>query len=311
MTDFNPNATGDTGAGGAGEAEPALHESWVKAFDDAGIPDLMRKPLADQIRRSEAAANKRIEELSQRQMPEDWAELYQQAQAAGITPQQFVEDYNGARGIQADPVGFMVAMRDQIDAMVARGEMTAYEGYQAKQNAAASANGQAAADGEPGWESPQDAELRQLREQLAQVQQGQTQFISQQQQREQQQQEAWEAQQAEAYASQAADQLIGMAEAAGFSREDQQSLQVIGAIASSYIEQGLPVDQAFQQAVNLAAARVAPAGGQPQRAQQGIPPIGAGTPGAVAGTTEGAHFANDRERAAAMVAAGKAITAQG
>lgn len=185
-----PAAAPDAGAGAgtppapAPNEPPAVHPAWDKALE--GIPDLWQKPVREQIRTTEAEYQRALEAARQGGVPDDWRGLYQQAQEAGLSPEDLVNGYisqqNLLQAMVEDPDQFVADISAQIDAAVAAGQLTRREGAALKRDAA----GAAADAGADDLLTPEQKELQELRQR-----------IDQREQAEYQAQQQWQTQQAQ------------------------------------------------------------------------------------------------------------------
>lgn len=309
------------GAQGGNEGPAPLHESWVKALDEGGIPDLLRQensPLIAQIRRSEAESNRRIEELSQRQAPQEWSGLLSEAQQQGVTPDSLIDGYNTALQMRQDPFAFIDALLTNVSSMVAAGQLTAPQGWQARYQAVLQAGGTDAqaqqvanAGAQDDFEDPRDKQLRELQERFEQREQ------ADQQQREQQTQAELEAQEAaddEAYAEQFETTLRQQLAAGGFAPTaeavPQEMLAAVASVAGQ-IDQATEDDIALPDLLGMAINQLkqlgmAPVAAPAQQQRQTIPPIGGGGGGRPLGA---AGFDSKSARDQAMIAAAQAALA--
>jgi hypothetical protein len=159
-------------------APAAVHPAWDKALE--GMPDLWANRIKEQVRTTETEHQKAIEQARTSSVPDSWRDLYSQAEQAGLTPEQFIDAYNGQQTLyeqlRTDPDQFLEDMRTEIDRQVAAGVLTRAQGREAH----AAAN-QAAANAED-LLTPEQIELQQLRERLDQRDQQEQTFAQQQQQ---------------------------------------------------------------------------------------------------------------------------------
>jgi hypothetical protein len=297
------------------EEQPGLHESWAKALDDTGIPEMLRgenSPLMQQIRRSEAEANRRIEELSQRQAPEEWQQLIQSA-GDDVTPEDLAEAYRSALAVRENPFSFIDQFVAQVSAGVERGEISAPEGWVLKYKAALGQGATpqqaaAAANDDDVFTDPTEKRVRDLEQRLERQQQAEL-------QRRQQQEEEYEAQlEQQEQEELEEDFLITLDEslvAAGLGTEDSIDPQVqamVGTIATNIIDASdgaVPFDVAIQQAIGQVTSLITGRGGSIQAAAPAapgrqMPPVGGGSNAMV---EQPQKFASKDERRAAMLAA--------
>jgi len=295
----------------AGGELPPLPPQLEEALKKTGIPDMLTAPLREQLRVSEREHQKALEQARSNSAPPEWAELVRQAQAAGVTPDVMLNAYNASLRIMEDPVGFSIQLNEQIDKLIAAGQLTAREGYRMKQEAAAEIA--ATVNGAPGADPLETPEQRQIRE-LAEQQQQLQQQLSQREQAEQQRQ-------AEQEAAKYADHFMDVLDQATTGASDQVK-QFIGHNASSLLSNDtsgqLTPEKAIEMAVENAKAigvtwqAQQPQGQQPQTAA--APPVGssAAIPGQApeklppAGSPEG-----KRAREEKMLAVAASLVAQG
>lgn len=201
-TDPTPAATPDAGAGAgtppapAPNEPPAVHPAWDKALE--GIPELWQKPVREQIKATEAEYQRAIEQARQGGVPEDWRGLYQQAQEAGLSPDDLVNGYisqqNLLQAMVEDPDQFVADISAQIDQAVAAGQLTRKEGAALKRDAA----GAAAEAGGDDLLTPEQKQIQELQQR-----------IEARDQREAQQQQEWATQQQQQEMQQIADEEAG------------------------------------------------------------------------------------------------------
>lgn len=197
-----PAAAPDAGAGAgtppapAPNEPPAVHPAWDKALE--GIPELWQKPVREQIKATEAEYQRAIEQARSGGVPEDWRGLYQQAQEAGLSPDDLVGGYiaqqNLLQAMVEDPDQFVADISAQIDAAVAAGQLTRKEGAALKRDAA----GAAAEAGADDLLTPEQKQLQELQQR-----------IDARDQWEAQQQQEWATQQEQQQMQEIADQEAG------------------------------------------------------------------------------------------------------
>lgn len=307
-TDTSTPATpGDGGAAPApagGAEAPSLHPAWAKTLDEAGIPDMLRPKLIEQIQRSERESQAAIEQARAGSIDPTWKQFVDSAAGAGATPEALVGAYNAAQAIQADPIAFHAQLTQQIDQLVEAGVLTRAQANEQKQtvdDAVASA-----LDGD----DPIQKELAELKQWRAQQEAN-----AQRQQTEAQQRAAQE--EAQQYAAEFHTQLrTQLAAAAGMTEQDfgtddnaRQFYQTVGRLAESVLAND-PTDQitpqqAVQQALGALGPLVEANKRQTAPAQQqtpGIPAFSAAAGSAAVPAPAAQKFANDDQRIQAMLA---------
>lgn len=322
MSDFAPEATQETTsapavttgdsvaapapAGGAGEGTqaPALHPSWEKTLDEAGIPDMLRPKLVEQIQRSERESQAAIEQARAASIDPAWKQFVDSAAGAGATPEALVGAYNAAQAIQADPIAFHAQLTQQIDQLVEAGVLTRAQAAEQKQTVDDAVS--SALDGD----DPIQKELAELKQWRAQ------QEANAQRQQTETQQRAAQAE-AQQYAAEFHTQLRSqLAAATGIAEQefgtDQAArgfYQTVGRLAESVLAND-PTDQITpEQAVQQALGSLGPlveankrqaAPAQPQ--VPGFPAFSAASGSAAVPAPTAQKFENDDQRIAAMLA---------
>jgi len=281
-------------------AEAPTHPAWEKSWDEAGIADMQRPILREQVRRTEAAANKAIEDAKAASIDPNWKAFVDEAAAAGVGPAELRTAYNAGEAIRQDPVGFLDNFTTQVNALVAAGTLTRKEGQQA-QVAGQQAAVAAAAENDLAALSPQDprydalkVEVDAMKAQRAEEQKQQAKYAS------------------EREAEQFADQFVGTVDTAlgaqGFGDASPETRGFIANMALSLLDGNpqLTEAQAIAGAIDgLKKEIVARGGTLPVVAAAGAaataPPIGGGS-----STVAGAAVVpmDDKSREAAMIAEG-------
>jgi len=211
-TAYTPPANLDFGGGAAAEpivpvaepvapaAEPAaaaeptaLHPAWEKALE--AVPEYLRTPVIEQIRRSEVEAQSAIQ-AARGSIEPQWQELLTAARAAGVSPQELKVAWDSAQAIRSDPQAFAESLNKRIEELVADGTLTPRQGAAAKAEAAGAASDAAGAAIDDPLLSPDAQKLIKLEQELEDLRNGLTTERQQQQQaaleqQRQQQQQAW------------------------------------------------------------------------------------------------------------------------
>jgi len=137
MTDPAPTVVDPTAPPAAVETPPpaatepgGVHPSWEPAL--AAIPDMLRKPILEQIAVSEREAQAAIEKARAESTPEEWRNFIAEAQKAEVNPNHLTDAWNASLAIRQDPQGFYETLGAQIDAAVKAGTLTRKEGTAAK-----------------------------------------------------------------------------------------------------------------------------------------------------------------------------------
>lgn len=288
----------------------SAHPVWSKAVE--AIPEVLRGPLYETIRSTEAETQKAIEKAREETVPAEWRELAAEAKQAGVTVEQLVEAYRGqallSEQMSTDPDGFIAEITSNVEQLIASGQLTRKQGAEAIRGAQA-----AAAEQTDDLLSPEAKQLREL--QAWKEQQEQKEAARAQAERDAQAAAAQEAQlerEAEAFFDEFDTQMIaaGLAQRGDDGRVAAtiapETLQLIGETAANLIDRtpGLTSAQAIRQAhqhikaqVEASGGRLGPAGGAPAA----TPVIGAtattAAPGAAAANGQPRTMA-DREAAA-------------
>jgi hypothetical protein len=295
-------ATGiDDGVADAGTGtEPddfKVHPAWDKALE--AVPDVIRKPIIEQIRTSEREHQAAIEAARTGSVEPEWRDFTAAAKGMGLTTAQLADAYNSQTALQQaivdDPDAFEAQLHDQIEEMVSSGQLTRKQGQQAHAQAAG-------VDGELLTPEQQEiAELRQLIQQNEARWDGVDAALDSQAE-----QEA-----ADEYGQQFLSDLnhdMGAAfgvDVNGRATASQESMLAVARIAASILDSDATEQITNQQAIaegvrqlTMAAVQFgAPApAGQPVRATF---PVGGGTNGTVQQPPAG--FKDDNERKAAML----------
>ena len=280
----------------AAEELPAIHPSWQRALDDAAVPEMMRTPIIEQIRRTEAEYNKGIEK-SRNDLPDEWRSFLTSAQQAGAAPADLTVAWNAAQAIREDPIAFLDNFSAQVDKLVTAGVLTRAEGAAAKADAADEV------DDQVNLTSPEAQRIAALEAQIQQISQGQT---------AQQQAQAQAA--AEADAQDYADRFMAAVNASlpaiGFTGDvatdpaAQQAQITVGRIADSMLAADttgqLTPTAAIAAAINQVAAVMGRQVQVPGAAQLPVHGGNAAVPAPVAH-----KFTSEKDREAAMLEAAK------
>lgn len=132
-----PTPTESAPAEQAPVSETGLHPSWDQTFNDAfesaGIPEMLRKPVidkvAEKIRADEAAVQRQIE-AARGTVPQDWQQFLTEARQANVDPQQLVASYNAFELLRQDPQAFHEQLTSDINKLVSEGKLTPRQGAQ-------------------------------------------------------------------------------------------------------------------------------------------------------------------------------------
>lgn len=152
--------------------EAAVHPAWNQALE--GLPPLWADRVKQQIRTTETEHQRALEQARTGSVPDSWKELYDQAEQAGLSPEDFINSYNGQQTLydqlRTDPDQFLEDMKTEIDRQVQAGVLTRAQGRQAHADAAAAAAGAGAGDDLLTPEQIQLQELQQWRQNQEQQQ---------------------------------------------------------------------------------------------------------------------------------------------
>lgn len=255
----------------------SAHPVWGKAVE--AIPEVLRGPLYETIRQSEREAQIAIEKAHEERTPREWQELLAEAQQMGLTPEQLAEAYVSQSDLQklllSDPDGFIETMTQQIDALVASGQITRKEGAAAKQ--------QAAELTDP-LETDEQREIRELKAWREQEQARRTAEQQAQQAAEaERQREAELDRQAQQFFTEFDRQMIeaGYAQIGANGQRESiiavETLQMIGEVAGNLVDRGTPLAQAIQQAKTHVERQIEAAGGKLGPARTPAPPVVGGS----------------------------------
>lgn len=177
-----PAAPAAQPAAPAEQPPAAVHPAWDKALE--GLPPIWADRLKDQIRTTETEHQRALEQARTASVPDTWRDLYQQAAQAGLSPEDFINSYNGQQTLyeqlRSDPDQFLDDMRSEIDRQVQAGVLTRAQGRQAH----ADANAAAAAAGAEELLTPEQQKIAELEQWKNNFEQSQ---LTQQQQYQQQQ----------------------------------------------------------------------------------------------------------------------------
>lgn len=321
MSDLNPAAdTGDTTSTDAAATEEpyTLHPAWESAMEV--VPDLVRGPLIEQIRKSERESQKAIETARGGGVAPEWQAFMGEAQAGGINPTDLVDAWNAAAAIREDPMSFARDLNARITELQKSGQITSAQAQQARAEGAAAIEDAI----DPNSTPLETAEAKQIRDLQARLD-DRDQRETQQQQEQRQANEDYQIQQeADAYAVNFRNELYAQLEGAGYTQAagtlNEQIVTAVGRIAASALE-GDPtgtlsaqaaVGSALQTLISISGGpqAVAPAPGIAPRPQY---PVGGGRPGVAAAAPQ--SFTNDlagkKAREAAMMAEAAKIFANG
>lgn len=282
-----------------------LHPAWEKTLEV--VPDILRPGIVEQIKTTEREHQKAIETARGTDVSPEFRQLAQVAAANGVTPEELVEAYNGHLALQeqlsTDPWGFLDGITQTIDDLVANGTITPREGARAKREA-----GQAAQDADD-MLTPEQREIRELKERLDRNE-------TVQQQRERQEAEQRSEQEAQEYGRSFVQTIHDKFNADPVLKQaNDETRFTVGQVAAAILDGDRTGQITFEQAIDTAFARLKASsslwggGGQPapQRATSQVPPVGGGSGQALPQQTT--RYANEDERAAAMIAAGQRMLA--
>jgi hypothetical protein len=302
------------------EANDQTFPEWEKAFDDNGIPDLLRPGLRDVARKQNAAAQSAIEKARGGGVAPEWQALVGDATAGGVNPQDLYDAWNAAQAIRADPAGFARDLNARITELESSGQITAAQATAARAEGSA-AIVDAQAGGGVDLKTPElqriEALEQRLENQLTQQQQQQQAFEEQQIQQE-----------ALSYAETFRTELYGQLETAGYTVEagtlNNQVIDVVGRVAASALEGDQTGTLTPQQAVTTAMqALISISGGPkpiaqvPAQQQQQQFPIGGGRGGVAAeqkpvfGQDRAGRQAENKWRSEAMLAEAQRLMSAG
>ena len=321
MSDINPAAdTGDTTSTDTAAAdEPyTLHPAWESAMEV--VPELVRGPLIEQIRKSERESQKAIETARGGGVAPEWQAFMGEAQAGGINPTDLVDAWNAAAAIREDPMSFARDLNARITELQKSGQITSAQAQQARAEGAAAIEDAI----DPNSTPLETAEAKQIRDLQARLD-DRDQRETQQQQEQRQATEDYQIQQeADAYAVNFRNELYAQLEGAGYTENagtlNEQIVTAVGRIAASALEGDPTGTLSAQAAVSSALQTLISISGGPQAvaAAPGIAPrtqypVGGGRPGVAAAAPQ--SFTNDLEgkkaREAAMMAEAAKIFANG
>lgn len=289
------------------DTDYSAHPVWGKALES--IPEMLRPPIYESIRTSEREAQAAIEKARGTDIPQDWRELAAEAAEAGVTVDQLAEAYRGqallAEQLNADPDAFLAEMQQQVNAMIASGQITR------KQGAAAMQQATAAVEETDDLLTPEQRELKEIREWKQQQQAAQREAAQAEQQR--QAQAAAEAQQ-EQLAEQYFEEFDRQMETLGFAQRDAagalkatipiEVFQQIARLGGDLIDANprMTPAQAIPAAITQMRRIVEAAGGKlaPAAAQAQVPVIAGSSamPGQQPQGTGGPRSMSDRANAA-------------
>ena len=116
----------------AAEQQEQSDPVWEKAFDDAGIPDMLRPKLRETAKATAAQTQKAIETARGGGVSPEWQAFIGGATQAGINPNALVDAWNAAQAIREDPVAFARDLNAEIEKRVGSGELTQAQAQQAR-----------------------------------------------------------------------------------------------------------------------------------------------------------------------------------
>lgn len=264
--------------------ETPVHPAWNQALE--GMPPLWADRIKAQIRTTETENQRALEQARGASVPDSWKELYDQAEQAGLSPEDFINSYNGQQTLydqlRTDPDQFLADMKTEIDRQVQAGVLTRAQGRQANADAVAAVAG--AGDD---LLTPEQIQLQELQ-----------QWRQNQEQQQLTAQEQWQAEQVQQIADQEAGSFVDTVHAA-FDNDPQLAgaggvtRQTVAQIAAGLIDADatgrLSYEQAIQGAMNQLRESVGleqlsfPSQAPSQPGQQQLPnplaAIGGGTQG--------------------------------
>lgn len=113
-----------------------VHPAWEKAME--AVPDVIRGPIVNQIRETEREHQKALETARQSSIEPTWAEFVNQAKSGNVAPDELIDSYNNQQALRQlindDPDAFEATLHDNIEQMVAAGQLTRKQGTQAHQS---------------------------------------------------------------------------------------------------------------------------------------------------------------------------------
>jgi polyhydroxyalkanoate synthesis regulator phasin len=142
------------------EEPAALHPAWARTLDEAGIPDMLRPKLIEQIRRSEAEANSAVEKAKAESVDPSWREFIEMSKGVNASPEDLVRSWNATQEMVNDPFGHMDRFTAQVDELVKSGKMPA------RQAAAVKADEQQQVNEIIGLETPEQQQIAALQRRL-------------------------------------------------------------------------------------------------------------------------------------------------
>lgn len=274
--------------------EEAIHPAWEKAME--AVPEIIRGPLVEQIRRSDAEAKKAIETARSSagaDIDPAWREFITDSTNNGISPNDLVESWNNLNALQQamleDPDGFMDDLNNQLNQMVAAGQITRRQAQQVQGDAVAE------------LQTPEMQEIAALKQQ---IQQNEQRWADVDQAATQQQiNEA-----VEDYSRSFLEQINGAFVANGLGQIPAESKLGIAQIAASLLDSNerLTEDQGIKIAIDRYKVMVGAPASAP--AAPGAPPVGGGSQALPAQTNK---FHDYDEREAAMLAEARRQAALG
>lgn len=174
--------------------EPAaIHPSWEKTFEEAGIPDMLRPKLIEKIRADDASVQQQLQ-AARGTIDPVWQDFLKEATSAGVTPPDLIASYNAAAALKRDPIAFAADLSASIDQLVKEGKLTRPQAAAAQQQVADAAAQQI--DDPTALLSPDSEKMAALQKQIEELQ-GTVTSAAQRQQAERE--EAAQAQQAKEY----------------------------------------------------------------------------------------------------------------
>jgi hypothetical protein len=266
---------------------------WEKAFDDAGIPDMLRPKLRETAKATTANAQKAIELARGGGVPPEWAAFIGGATESGVTPNALVDAWNAAQAIREDPLGFARDLNARINELTASGDITPAQAAAAREQGAQAIADAADPNAALNMKTPEQEALEAQQARLDAMEQQMT----ARQQADEDAQIQYEAQQnAENFGRELLTQLTagGYTQEAGTLNDD--IIGSVGRIAAAALETDQTGTLTAQAAISTALATLNRISGGPKAVEQpavaGAPqqmPVGGGrgAPGAEAKPTFG------------------------
>lgn len=307
------------GAGPADEQTPQpVHPAWDNALK--GIPDAWQAPIREQIKVTEREMQAAVEKARAESTPQEWRDLVEQATAEGLTPDEFIDAYNGRidmqRRISENPDGFLSELTAFIDEQVAAGHLTRAEGVAAKKDAKSVVGD----DDDDLFATPEAKKLAELQKRLDESDERTA--AEKKAAAEAQEAAAQEAAEA-AYADEFLGEMHSQLQAEGFVKVENgvevavippAMIQQIGYAADAMLDANprLTPKDAMTQAITQFKTAMQQMGGQIPGApapKQQVPVLGAGGGGQIPGATPPAALTGD-DKSAKIVEMMKQMTGQ-